>query len=412
VDKTNLLTKRLRSIIRALDAHARDSHVRDQPGDHAREDVKAKASDRQEHVSDEPPKSLSRAINNCIATMNDDTDNSLFTSETTAETMKTLMRYSAIESLYADSHRTITTRITRGKYKNATVQLQCLNATEFLRKRFAQFGACVCFSATMSPTAFMRQSLGLSEATACLSLDSPFDPTNQSTLVCPWVDTRYNARASSIAPIVDIISRVVSARRGNYQVFFPSYAFMQTVHDEFVFKHPDENVILQERGSSESDRNGFLHAFKGDKPVLAFSIIGGIYGEGVDYTGKQLVGAIVIGTGLPSMSITQKLIEQDFHTQGLNGFDYASRYPGFTRVLQTAGRVIRSQSDVGTVVLVEQRLQQAFYRNLFPKHWQPEFCNNSAQLSASLESFWLRHTKRENSACWENKPNPIAAVTD
>ena len=131
-----------------------------------------------------------------------------------------------------------------------------------------------------------------------------------------------------------------------------------------------------------------MQSFESNDAILAFSILGGVYGEGVDYTGDKLIGAIVVGTGLPALSLEQKLIEQDYNRQGLNGFDYASRYPGMTRVLQTAGRVIRSEHDKGVVILADQRLSEPFYQALFPTHWQVNQCNDTENLQQSLTQFW------------------------
>ena len=153
----------------------------------------------------------------------------------------------------------------------------------------------------------------------------------------------------------------------------------------------DSPTIIQQRGSSEAQRKAFLDVFDTDNPTLAFAIMGGIFGEGVDYRGDKLIGSIVVGTGLSSIDLQQKLIEQDFSARGLNGFDYGSRYPGLTRVLQTAGRVIRSETDTGVVVLVDQRFNQRFYHDLFPDHWQPTQISSPEGLQSSLQEFWLTH---------------------
>lgn len=167
---------------------------------------------------------------------------------------------------------------------------------------------------------------------------------------------------------------------------------METVYQSFRRLHPGIPTIIQHRDADESERLQYLSSFETSDAILAFSILGGIYGEAVDYTGDKLIGTIVVGTGLPSLSLEQKLIEQDYSRQGLNGFDYASRYPGMTRVLQTAGRVIRSETDKGVVVLVDQRLNEPFYQTLFPSHWQVARCDEITQLQQSLTQFWASHS--------------------
>jgi len=246
----------------------------------------------------------------------------------------------------------------------------------------------VSFSATLRPQHFYLQALGLPDQTRTLSLVSPFASAQQCTLVCNWVDTRYKARDQSIESIVDIIHTVYSARRGNYQVFFPSYAFLESVFEAFTNTYPATPAIMQKRNSTEVERQAYLQHFSDKNETLAFSILGGIFGEGVDYTGDQLIGSIVVGTGLASVNLTQKLIEEDFSARGLNAFDHASRYPGLTRVLQTAGRVIRTETDRGVVVLVDQRFDQPFYHQLYPEHWQARVCSDSAGLEQQLRAFW------------------------
>ena len=308
--------------------------------------------------------------------------------EALAEVAKALFRYEVIQDLFSDHHRTITIKSGSGRYVNSSVTLQCLNASDQLKKSFCKFRSSVSFSATLRPQQFFIDSLGLTEETKTLSLESPFAVAQQCTAICDWVDTRYQARANSIAPIVDIIFDLFNTRQGNYQVFFPSYAYMESVHDEFVKRHTSVPVLLQKRGSAEHERQNFLEQFKLGQATVAFSILGGIYGEGIDYRGDQLIGSIIVGTGLSSINLVQSLIEKDYQSRGLNGFDYASRYPGFTRVLQTAGRVIRTESDRGVVVLIDSRYRQPFYQKLFPDHWQAEICDNKANLLERVNNFW------------------------
>ncbi len=366
--KNTLQGKNLQGLIRAIDRWAKDCP-------------------QQENAHIEYPKTISRAIKRCVQTMVNDTED-LVLSEAVAEAGKALFRYAVIEELYGNHHRCVTVTYSRGKFKNTTVTLQCLNATEQLKKSYKQYRCSVTFSATLRPRHFYHESLGLPDNTTAMSLVSPFDPSQQCTVVCDWVDTRYRAREQSVSPIVSIIEQVYRSRRGNYQVFFPSYVFMESVCDAFQRQYPDIPVIVQQRGTTERQRKEFLDHFTARDATLAFSILGGIFGEGVDYLGEQLVGSIIIGTGLSSISLTQKLIEEDYQSQGLNGFDYASRYPGFTRVLQTAGRVIRSENDKGVVVLVDQRFQQPFYKEHYPAHWNLEYCQNTEALAQRLHGFW------------------------
>jgi Rad3-related DNA helicase len=355
----------------------------------------AKAQSAEESASEDVPATISRAVDKCADSFAALTENNVALSEKTIDVARELYRYRVIAELFGDHHRTITLSSaakSAKKYreKQITVQLRCLNATHSLAQSFKQFRSATVFSATLRPTQFSRDCLGLPEDTYCLALDSPFPPDNQGTFLCNWIDTRYRARDRAVAPLVDLAAQVYNSRQGNYQIFFPSYYFMEKVYSAFTVAHPNIPTIIQQRDADEATRQQFISRFETDDNVLAFSILGGIYGEGVDYTGDQLIGAIVIGTGLPALSLEQKLIEQDYSRRGLNGFDYASRYPGMTRVLQTAGRVIRSETDQGVVILVDQRLAEPFYQSLFPAHWQIEHCNSKENFQHSLMHFWSR----------------------
>ncbi len=377
--KNSVQGQNLQSLSRAIDRWSKECLARPLP----------KQSPPLENADTELPKTVSRAIKKCVQSMMNETDDSrLLITESITDASKAIFRFAVIEELFNTHYRTVTIKHERGKYKNTIVTLQCLNATDFLKKSYKQYRSSVTFSATLRPQHFYVESLGLPGNTKALSLDSPFEPSQQCTVVCDWVDTRYRARESSIPDIVDIIAKAYHAKQGNYQVFFPSYVFMESVSAEFRRQQPAIPIIEQRRGTTEQERQEYLAHFKNTNNTLAFSILGGIFGEGVDYHGDQLIGSIIVGTGLASISLTQKLIEEDFQSQGLNGFDYASRYPGFTRVLQTAGRVIRTETDKGVVILVDQRFQTPFYQKLYPKHWNTETVSNNDELGKKLQEFW------------------------
>lgn len=345
-----------------------------------------------ESADEKTPATITRAVNKCTEALAATVENNRVLTESQADIAKELYRYLVIKDLFGDQHRTITTQKSikkgRNKSRHVNVKLQCLNASEKLNQSFKQFRATIAFSATLRPMNFFRESLGLPDTTATMVLPSPFDPEHQGTYLCNWVDTRYQARDRATNPIADIAYKVYQGKRGNYQIFFPSYVFMETVYSAFVKKYPSVPTIIQERGSSQEQRLEFLSAFDNDHATLAFAIMGGVFGEGVDYIGDKLIGTIIVGTGLSSINLHQKLIEQDYVSQGLNGFDYGSRYPGLTRVLQTAGRVIRSELDTGVVVLVDQRFGDRFYKDIFPEHWRIESSANVEILQNQLQQFW------------------------
>ena len=350
----------------------------------------ARTSDEPEFAHDDTPDTVNRAVKKCGDALTSTIENHQPLTETAADAAKEIYRYLVIAELFGDHHKAISTK-SPGAPKHSALSLQCLNATDKLAVSFRQFRAAAVFSATLRPQHYFRESLGLPESTGCLSLPSPFAPQQQGTFVCEWIDTRYRARKAAMEPLVSLAHKVFTTRPGNYQIFFPSYAFMESVHTAFERAHPDIPTLIQQRRSTDEQRQQFLHKFQSEQQLLAFSILGGIYGEGIDYVGDKLIGTIIVGTGLASINLQQKLIEQDYTAQGLNGFEYASQYPGFTRVLQTAGRVIRSEQDHGIVVLADHRFTDPFYRDLYPAQWQLQRCRNDSALDVRLHEFWAEH---------------------
>lgn len=347
-----------------------------------------------EFTLDKAPQNVSRAVGKCVDALATTLENATPLTESQAEAAKELYRYLVIEDLFGSHHRAISISRHTGRKsstKHTTLLLQCLNATDRLAGSFKQFKACVAFSATLRPQSYFQTALGLPDQAQCLALPSPFAAQQQGTFLCRWIDTRYQKRPQSVKPLAEMAHRVVTARPGNYQIFFPSYAFMEEVHTEFCKRFPDITTIMQQRGSDDTQRKAFLSHFEAHHQLLAFSIMGGIYGEGVDYVGNRLIGSIIVGTGLASINLQQKLIEQDYQSQGLNGFDYASKYPGLTRVLQTAGRVIRSETDTGVVILADCRFGDTFYQQWFPQHWQVNHCTDLDALHTGLHQFWADH---------------------
>lgn len=353
----------------------------------------AKNDDAAESANTESPPTLAKAVARCAEGFANAEDNASPLTESLAEIAREIYRYAVIDELFSEHHRTFTTRTGNRQFKranraNITVRLRCLDAADYLRKRFVAFHSAVVFSATLRPQAFYLQSLGLPDNTSTLALRSPFAVSQQGTFLCSYIDTRYAARDQSVDKIVHVLHTAWCSKAGNYQVFFPSYAYMEQIFSAFQTAHPDVPVTIQQRESSDTQRSEYLARFDDSSRLMSFAIMGGIYAEGVDYVGEKLIGSIIVGTGLPAVSLEQKLIEQHYNAQQLNGFDYASRYPGLTRVLQTAGRVIRSELDTGIVILIDTRFEQAFYKTLFPPHWQVASCRQATDLEHQLADFW------------------------
>ena len=363
------LSRKLASVSRALDRSQRDI-------------------ESDESVSDSPPATIGRAIDRLFDALAEDHINGARPPPELADWLRALYRYRHIAEIFGPHHRCIIHRTQNGTLRQLTVKLACLNAGSHLQQSYKPFHAVVAFSATLRPTNFYQQALGLAAQSRSLTLPSPFASEQLGCFIYEAIDTRYQHRKHSIAPIADLVQQVYESRPGNYLVFFPSHHYLQLLAGEFSRRYPDTPLICQQTQSSEAAREQFLRQFQGGERTLGFAIMGGIFGEGVDYHGDSLIGAIVIGVGLPGFNTEQELIRQDFNNEGLNGFDFAYRFVGLSRVLQAAGRVIRRQSDRGIVVLVDRRFAQRQYLALLPDHWQPRLCNSQQQLHSGLAKFW------------------------
>src|SRR6185436_8126945 len=251
--------------------------------------------------------------------------------------------------------------------------------------------AAIFFSATLTPMDYYRTLLGGTPEDPVLQLASPFPPENLAVLIHDRIQTRFKGRAESLGDVVAAIGTLVQGRRSNYLVYFPSYQYLNAVLEGFQVCHPSIPVLVQRPGMTEPERDTFLAAFSvehGDT-LVGFAVLGGIFGEGIDLVGERLIGAVIVGVGLPQLCVERDLIRDYFHEQTGAGFDYAYTFPGMNRVLQASGRVIRSRADRGFVLMIDRRFSQARYRELFPSHWShAQWVHNEKALSALVASFW------------------------
>jgi DNA excision repair protein ERCC-2 len=337
-----------------------------------------------ETVNSEVPPGLIRAANRFSENLGIDLFNNKQVASETLEFAKAIFRFQCINNLYNDHHRTISKK----PVQQREVKLVCLNAFEYLRQIYPLFHAVFGFSATLSPPGYFLHALGLNQDAQAIQINSSFPPQNLQISICNYVDTRYRQRDDYISKICETIYACYQSRPGNYLVFFSSYHFMHKVYDHFNRHYSSIDTMLQVRAADDAQRSEFLgHYFERDN-TLGFAIMGGIFAEGIDYAGSSLIGAIIVGVGMPQANTEQQLIQQDFDSMQMNGFDFAYRFPGLTRVQQSAGRVIRSENDCGVVILIDNRFRQSAYRQNLPRHWQALECRNIDTLQKSLEEFW------------------------
>ncbi|MFT7685236.1 MAG: DNA excision repair protein ERCC-2 [Candidatus Azotimanducaceae bacterium] len=274
--------------------------------------------------------------------------------------------------------------------KEVRLKIYCLNPAPKLAEGFDRVTSSICFSATMNPQSYFHTLMGVSKETDWYQIEPPFPPENLGVYSSTYISTTYNTRTASIYELVDSLATILSAKKGNYIVYFPSYAYMSDVRDKFIERHSKYETIAQSKGMSEEKRVEFLDAFvPREDTLLGFAVMGGVFGEGINLVGERLIGAIIVGVGLPQLGLERNLIRDYFDEHdSRKGFEFAYQYPGINRVLQTAGRVIRSDTDKGIVCLFDLRFNERRYQELLPASWQMMQVRNRQQLEQGLVSFW------------------------
>lgn len=395
------LKRAVNSLVRALDQwveeRPRDERFSAGPADAAAEVWLTSLDTTTTRDVFQGPDAVIAAAHKVMAVVSQMWEQSQSPPEEIGEWLHSLYRFLTIVGILNDQHRCLTRRENRdAPWQEQQLKLLCVNAADFLQQCYRQFRGVILFSATLRPAPYIQQQLGVAAESPYLSLPSPFTSDQLGVFLCPYLDTRYRARERAADTLVDMIARVYHSRPGNYLVFFPSYRFLQQVAERFAAQYPDIALIQQTAGASEQERAAFLACFSENRRSLGFAIMGGIFGEGIDYVGEQLVGCILAGVGLPQVSEEQELLRQAAATCGdkvfSNGFDIAYRYPGLTRVLQAAGRVIRTETDRGVVILADARFAEPFYPPLLPGHWQLQHCASGEVLSSALGNFWGTET--------------------
>ena len=259
------------------------------------------------------------------------------------------------------------TRTGRGR---ARLALRNLIPAPFLAPRFAASHSTVLFSATLSPGDYFRDLLGLPAQTPCLEVASPFAGEQLEVRIRRDISTRYAHRQASIEPIVATLAEQFQRAPGNYLAFFSSFAYLEAVVARFGEAHGEIPVWRQARGMDETARDAFLARFVAGGQGIGFAVLGGAFAEGIDLPGDRLIGAFIATLGLPPLSARQETLRERLEARFGRGFDYAYQYPGLNKVIQAAGRVIRTPEDRGVVVLLDDRFARPEVRALLPGWWQ------------------------------------------
>jgi DNA excision repair protein ERCC-2 len=272
-------------------------------------------------------------------------------------------------------------------------KLFCLDPAPMLAVPLERCQSTILFSATLLPMDyFMKLLTGAADHPRRI-FQSPFPVENVGLLIHNKISTKYTQRADSYVAIASVIESVCRAHVGNYLVFFPSYAYLAAVLERLKERLPERQLLVQDRAMTEAAREFFLARFSAgnQETLVGLAVMGGIFGEGIDLVGERLIGAVVVGAGVPQVCLERDLIKDYFDCQNGNGFAYAYQYPGFNRVLQATGRLIRTEADRGIIVLIDERFTHARYRQLFPSHWRGyQVVQNSSEMKEKLTQFWSR----------------------
>lgn len=279
-----------------------------------------------------------------------------------------------------------------GRFK---LKLFCVNPAANLQQFLDMGNSAVFFSATLLPIQYYKKLLSTDTDNYAIYADSSFDSKNRLLMNGTDVSTRYTRRGEGMYQrYASYIWNTIKAKKGNYMAFFPSYRFMEAVYEQFeafLQKEPEvAECILQSHFMNEEAREIFLETFEEerDESLVGFCVMGGIFSEGIDLAQEKLIGAFIVGTGLPQVCCEREILKNYFDDKGMQGFDYAYLYPGMNKVLQAAGRVIRTEEDRGVILLLDDRFREPRCREIFPREWSDCGLTRLSDVEAKVKEFW------------------------
>lgn len=298
-----------------------------------------------------------------------------------------IMDFLSVAEVYGDNHKTLI------QLKDDIISMEyfCLDASEYLLKTINEsiYGI-VFFSATLYPIEYHSNMLTHGEG-KYLELKSPFNPNNLDIIINNGISTKYKNRSHSIDDIIETIEALAKSHSGNYIVFFPSYSYMTMVTD--VLGDTEYECIIQKNNMTEKEKNEIIEKFKTTSNTkFGFFVMGGVFSEGIDFIGDALSGVIIVGVGLPMVCDENNILKEHFDIEYGKGFEYAYMYPGFTKVIQAVGRVIRDENDKGVAILMDERFTYSNYQTLMPPHWtNKKVITSNYQLKKELVQFYNKN---------------------
>lgn len=278
-----------------------------------------------------------------------------------------------------------------GRFK---VRLFCVNPAANLKEFLEKGNSAIFFSATLLPMHYYKELLSTEKDDYAIYALSPFEEERRLLLLGTDVSTKYTRRSEDMyRRYAEYLKQVAETKKGNYIAFFPSYQFMEQVYAQFLSLTEDREdieYVMQSQYMSEEAREIFLENFEEEreKSLMGFCVMGGIFSEGIDLVEDKLIGAAIIGTGLPQVCRERELLKTYFDGKGYRGFDYAYLYPGMNKVLQSAGRVIRTDEDRGVILLLDERFGDVRYREIFPREWKTAWYCSLRNVKEQMHRFW------------------------
>ncbi|MGN1187746.1 MAG: ATP-dependent DNA helicase, partial [Lachnospiraceae bacterium] len=278
------------------------------------------------------------------------------------------------------------------------IKLYCVNPSPCLSECLDKVRAAVFFSATLLPVMYYKELLSSRDDYA-IYVRSPFDRKNRCLAVGYDVTSRYTRRnENEFRKIKNYIDSVTKQKKGNYMVFFPSYGYMESVYRLYLDEEGAEGIYVQSRGMKEQEREEFLDRFRSGTAngadgkdgggCIGFCVTGGVFSEGIDLKNESLIGCIIVGTGIPQICTERQLLRDYYDAKEGMGYDYAYTYPGMNKVMQAAGRVIRTMEDVGVILLLDERFAKKEYVRLFPEEWDDYRLVDMEQAPEVVAEFW------------------------
>lgn len=304
------------------------------------------------------------------------------TSAECGEAIRDWIRIASLCELFADYDR-------HYLHEGRNWQQQCLDPAPRSQATLSRFAAVIAFSGSLTPAHYYLQETGIDADCPQQQLPSPFGVEQSLLCICENVDTRYRYRQRSLPLLNQLVFGLIDTRPGNYLLAFPSYAYLQLWQDSVPKEHAAATQITTQQADwNDQDIDALTRSLQAQQGQLVAGVLGGRLCESIDFKQGSLSGVIIVGVGLPGLSPVRDDIQSYYQEQGLQGYDFAYRFPGWQRVVQTAGRLIRRSEDRGVVVLVDPRLGEQAYQQLFPRHWQPQYTRMIDALLQQTQDFW------------------------